>query len=63
MRRWLLFLAIIGLVYIISKVSQKGENRSSFRQRFSETVSILVWVLIVAYVLSFLYWIYSQIFK
>jgi hypothetical protein len=61
MRKWILFLVIIGLVYVVSKASQKGENRSSFRQRFSETVSILVWVLIIAYVLSFLYWLYSQI--
>ena len=63
MRKWFLFLAILGLVYILSKASQRGENRSSFRQRFNETLSILVWVLIIAYVLSFLYWLYSQIFK
>jgi hypothetical protein len=63
MRKWFLFLVIIGLVYLASKAGQRGENRSSFHQRFSETVSILVWVLIVAYVLSFLYWLYSQIFK
>lgn len=63
MRKWFLFLAILGLVYIVSKASQRGENRSPFRQRFSETVSILVWALIIVYVLSFLYWLYSQIFK
>jgi hypothetical protein len=63
MRKWFLFLAILGLVYILSKASHRGENRSSFRQRFNETLSILVWVLIIVYVLSFLYWLYSQVFK
>jgi hypothetical protein len=63
MRKWFLFLAILGLVYIVSKASRRGDDRSPFRQRFNETLSILVWVLIVVYVMSFLYWLYSQIFK
>jgi len=63
MRKWFLFLAILGLVYIISKASQRGDQRSPFRQRFNETLSITVWVLVVAYVLTFLYWLYTQIFK
>jgi len=63
MRKWFLFLAILGLIFIISKASQRGEPSSSFRQRFNETLSITVWVLVVAYVLSFLYWLYTQFFK
>ena len=63
MRKWFLLLVILGLIYIISKVSQRGESRSPFHQRISETLSIVVWVLVVAYGLSFLYWLYTQIFK
>jgi hypothetical protein len=63
MRKWFLFLVILGLIYVFSKASQRGKHRSPFRQRFNETLSITVWVMVVAYVLSFLYWLYSQIFK
>lgn len=63
MRKWFILLAIIGLVYILSKATPKREPASPFRQRFNETLSIIVWVLVAAYVLSFLYWLYGQIFK
>ncbi len=63
MRKWLLFLAIIGLIYMISKAARREGKRTPFQQRFSETISIVVWVLVLAYVLSFLYWLYTQIFQ
>jgi len=63
MRKWFLFLVILGLVYILSKASRKKKERSPFHTRFNETVSIVVWVMLIAYVVSFLYWLYIQIFK
>ncbi len=63
MRKWFFLLVIIGLVYILSKASKGRGNRSPFFQRFNETLSIVVWVLVIAYVLSFLYWLYTQVFK
>jgi magnesium-transporting ATPase (P-type) len=63
MRKWFLFLVILGLIYILSKASRKKETRSPFHKRFNETVSIVVWVMLIAYVVSFLYWLYTQIFK
>jgi hypothetical protein len=29
----------------------------------NETISIIVWVMLIAYVISFCYWLYTQIFK
>lgn len=54
---------ILGLVYILVKASQKKEAPSPLRKRFNETLSIIVWVMLAAYVLSFLYWLYTQIFR
>ena len=63
MRKWFLVLIIIILVFVISKAGKKKDPSSPFLQRFNETLSIVVWALVVAYVLSFLYWLYTQIFK
>jgi magnesium-transporting ATPase (P-type) len=63
MRKWLFLLVVLSLVYIFAKANQKKEVRSPFRKRFNETLSIVVWVMLVAYVVSFLYWLYTQVFK
>lgn len=63
MRRWLFFLFIITLVYAISRIGQNSKERSPFFKRVSETISIIVWVLITVYTLGFLYWLYQEIFR
>jgi cadmium resistance protein CadD (predicted permease) len=63
MRKWFLFLIVVILVYVFSKATQKKKTSSPFHQRFNETLSIVVWALVIAYVMSFLYWLYTQIFK
>jgi hypothetical protein len=63
MRKWLFFLAILALVYIISKINRTKKERSPFFKRLNETFSIIAWVLLTVYVLFFLYWLYTRIFK
>lgn len=63
MRKWLFFLVILALVYGISQISRKKRVRSPFLKRVNETITILVWVLLVVYTLTFLYWLYTVIFK
>ncbi|NOR11685.1 MAG: hypothetical protein GQ545_00350 [Candidatus Aminicenantes bacterium] len=63
MRRWAIFLVILVVVYLVSQASKKKDVRSPLRKRFNETLTIIVWVMLVAYVLSFFYWLYTQIFK
>jgi magnesium-transporting ATPase (P-type) len=63
MRRLAIFLVILVVVYLVSQASKKKDVRSPLRKRFSETLTIIVWVMLVAYVLSFFYWLYTQIFK
>jgi len=62
MRKWLLFFVIIVVVVLLSKLNQKKEVRTPFGKRFGETLSVITWVLIIAYVISFIYWLYNQIF-
>ena len=63
MRKWLyLFLALVMFI-VISKINRKRKVKSPFFKRLNETLSILVWVLLTVYTLTFLYWLYNQIFN
>jgi len=63
MRKWLYFLLIIAVAYVISQIGKKTKNRSSFLKNISETIGIIVWILIVVYTVGFLYWLYTELFK
>ena len=63
MRKWLFFLLIIAVAYVISQIGKKTKGRSSFLKNISETIGIIVWVLIVVYTVGFLYWLYTELFK
>ncbi len=63
MRRWLFFLAILAVVYVLSRMNWNKKERSPFFKRLNETFSILVWVLFAFYTITFLYWLYTQIVK
>jgi hypothetical protein len=63
MRKWLFFLLIIAVAYVISQIGKKTKGRSSILKNISETIGIIVWVLIVVYTVGFLYWLYTEIFK
>ncbi len=63
MRKWLFFLLIIAVAYVISQIGKKNKGRSSFLKNISETIGIIVWVLIVVYTVGFLYWLYTELFK
>lgn len=63
MRKWLFFLAILALFYILFNFNRRKKDRSPFLKWFKETLSIIAWTLLIAYTLFFLYWLYTMIFK
>ena len=63
MRKWLYFLLIIVAAYAVSQIGKKNKGRSTFLKNISETIGIIVWVLIIVYTVGFLYWLYTEIFK
>ena len=62
MRKWLYLLLGLVLFVVISKMNRKRNVRSPFLKRLNESISILVWVLLAVYTLTFLYWLFNQIF-
>ncbi len=63
MRKWLYLLLGLVLFVVISKMNRKKKVRSPFFKRLNETITILVWVLLSVYTLTFLLWLFKQIFQ
>jgi ABC-type multidrug transport system permease subunit len=64
MRKWLYLALILAVVYSLSALGKKKRPaHSPFLKRVSETINILVWVLLAAYVFSFFYWLYTQFIR
>ncbi len=62
MRKWLLVLLVLAVLYALSKITAKKQQaRYPFLKRLDRTITILVWVLLAAYVISFLYWLYTEV--
>lgn len=63
MRKWLYFLLVIVVAYALSQMGKKGNARTPVLKSISETIGIIVWVLITVYTVGFLYWLYTELFK
>lgn len=64
MRKWLFIIGLVAIVYLFSIVnSSKVKEKSPFLQRFNESITVLVWALTIFYVVFFLYYLYTVIFK
>ncbi len=64
MRKWLVMLLAIALLYALPKLNTRG-RRSSFPllKRINDTINILVWVLLAVYFGAFLYWVWTQVVR
>jgi hypothetical protein len=64
MRKWLYILLFIAVLYAVSRLGTKKQGKKyPILKQISETVTIMVWVLLVVYTLTFFYWLYTVIFK
>lgn len=62
MRKWLFLLLVLAVLYALSKFTgKKQQARYPFLKRIDKTITLLVWVLLAVYVISFLYWLYTQV--
>ena len=64
MRKWLYILLFIAVLYAVSRFgTKKQEKKYPILKQISETITIVVWVLLVVYAVTFFYWLYTVIFK
>jgi len=63
MRKWLLFLGILAVIYVIARLNSRKEHKSPFLTRVNEAVTIAVWALLIAYLLALGYYLYTTLFQ
>jgi len=62
MRKWLVMLLAIALLYALPKFNTRGPRGASpLLKRVNDTINILAWVLLAVYFGAFLYWIWTEI--
>jgi hypothetical protein len=61
MRKWLIFLLAIALLYALPKINTRAHRRHfPLMKRINGAVNVVVAVLLVYYLGSFLYWLFTH---
>jgi hypothetical protein len=61
MRKWLVLLLVIAIIYALPKFNtRRGRTRYPFLKRLNETINILAVVLLVVYLAAFVYWLFTR---
>jgi len=64
MRKWLVLLLGISVLYALSRFNTPASRkRFPFFKRLNNTLNILVWVLLAVYLASFGIWLARQVFR
>jgi hypothetical protein len=62
MRKWLVMLLAIALLYALPKLNTRGRrNASPLLKRINDTINILAWILLAVYFGAFLYWVWTEV--
>jgi len=62
MRKWLLFLLAIALLYALPKLNTRRRRRASpLWKRIDGAVNVVAAVLLVVYLGAFLYWLWTEV--
>ena len=63
-RKWLLLLLVLAVLYAASTFNtRKRQARYPILKRIDKTITILVWVLLASYGVTFLYWLYTEVIR
>jgi len=64
MRKWLLLLLAIVILFALPKFNAHGRRRSSpLLKRINDAINIIVVVLLVVYLSAFLYWLWREVIR
>jgi len=62
MRKWLFVGLVLAILYALSTLTGKRHKaRYPILRRLDRAISIVVWILLAAYGLSFVYWLFTQV--
>lgn len=62
MRKWLLLLLAIAILYALPKLNTRGRRQTfPLLKRVNDAINILVWILLAVYFGAFLYWLWTEV--
>jgi hypothetical protein len=64
MRKWLFVLLVLAILYALSTLTAKRhKSRYPILKRVDRAISVVVWVLLTAYSIAFVYWLITQVVR
>jgi hypothetical protein len=61
MRKWLVLLLAIALLYALPKLNTRGRRRDlPLMKRINDTINLVAAVLFVVYLVAFVYWLLAR---
>jgi hypothetical protein len=64
MRKWLVLLLAIALLYALPKLNTRGRRRDSpLLKRINDAINVVAAVLLVVYLIAFGYWIWTEVIR
>lgn len=64
MRKWLVLLLAIALLYALPKLNTRGRrNRFPLLKKIDEAVNVVAAVLLVFYLAAFVYWLWTEVIR
>lgn len=64
MRKWLVALLVIAILYALPKLNSRRSRRNfPLMKRINDTINVLAAVLLVVYLAAFLYWLWTEIIR
>lgn len=64
MRKWLSVLLLLAILYALSSLTgKKYKSRYPFLKRVDRGISVIVWILLAAYSIAFVYWLITHVIR
>jgi hypothetical protein len=64
MRKWLFVLLVLAILYVLSFLTtKKYRARYPILRRIDRAISIVVWILLAAYGIAFVYWLFAHVIR
>jgi hypothetical protein len=62
MRKWLVFLLALAVLYAVSKLNTKKRRKKyPILKRLNAAINIVVWVMFISYLAAFIYWLITEV--
>jgi hypothetical protein len=64
MRKWLFVLLILAILYALSNLTGKRHRaRYPILKRIDRGISVVMWILLAAYGVAFVYWVFTEVIR